>query len=192
MTTIETFGSLPICRLYINTTEDFASTISADGGSKISPSESMPTCRSDSGAFPVFTSSKRSPFCHLTSQGGAALASSTAFASCWTPAAVCSTALRRLRASSRANSEASFARFERVDRHQEIPAPMTVITAQIALIQLGISISISTSGLVMLTSLVAPPPYPSSFICGRFSASQSVRVKAIARELSLRDIHMSD
>ena len=128
----------------------------------------------------------------LPSRGGTELASSTAFASCWTPAAVCSTALRRLRASSRANSEASFARFERVDRHQEIPAPMTVITAQIALIQLGISISISTSGLVLLTSLVAPPPHPSSVICGRFSASQSVRIKAIARELSLRDIHMSD
>ena len=133
----------------------------------------------------------------LPSRGGAELASSTAFASCWTPAAVSSTALRRLRASSRANSEASFARFERVDRHQEIPAPMTVITAQIALIQLGISISISTSGFLHIgisiaTSLVAPPPYPSSFICGRFSASQSVRVKAFARELSLRDIHMSD
>ena len=134
-----TFISLPWCLEYMNRADDLASMVSVVGGLKISLSVSMSTSTSVSVAFPVLTRAYMSPFSHFTYQGGAALASARVSARRCTPAAVCSAASTVRCASSRARSAAALACFETFDRNHETAAPMSVRTAQAALIHAGAS-----------------------------------------------------
>lgn len=134
---MQTFISLPRCGAYMNRTDDLASTGPAGGGVKISLSASMSTSTSFSAVFPVLTRAYTSPFSHFTSQGGAELASARVSARRCTPAAVCSAASTVRCASSRALSAAALACFETFDRDHEMAAPISVRTAQAALIHGG-------------------------------------------------------
>ena len=140
-----TFKELPECRMHQKTADDFASIVPSGGGVKIAPSSSTSVCTSTAGVLPVLTSSKVSPFRHLTTHGGAEFASLRASASCRTPDAVRSAASTMRAASSLARSASAFAAFEMFDRHHETAAPMAVATAQAALTQFGMSHMSSSS-----------------------------------------------
>lgn len=140
---MRTFISLPMCLAYMNTTEDLASMVPVVGGMKISLSVSMSTSTSFSAAFPVLIRAYVSSFSHFTSQGGTELASARVSARRCTPLAVCSAASTVRCASSLALSAAALACFETFDRSHETAAPMSVRTAQAALIQAGMSVHYS-------------------------------------------------